>query len=109
MSASLMIPPTVEKLRVRPDISLAPPVNGAAFSAVFATVIKLTPSPRVPGALMDCKSDVVTMKRRFAAAAQRVNALRVAPTTSLPDLMLVCGDDNEEESAIVIVLPGHLT
>ena len=107
MSASVMLPPTVEKMRVRPDISA--PLKGALFSVVCATVIKLRPSPRVPGALMDCTSEEITWKRMLATFSQRLSALRAAPTTSLPALMFDCGRESEDESAIVILLVGHLT
>src|SRR5205085_12491337 len=84
------------------------PTKGAAFSGVCATVIKLTPSPRVPGALMDCALDEISMKRIFAAAAQCASAWRAAPTTSLPGLMFDCAVMSEVESAILIVCVGHL-
>jgi hypothetical protein len=104
-----MLPPTVEKMRVRPDISTPAPPKEAAFSAECATVIKLKPSPRVPGALTDCKSEVVTTKRMLATSIQRASALRAAPAASLPALMLACGAESEDESAILMVLVGHLT
>jgi hypothetical protein len=104
-----MLPPTVEKMRVRPDISLPGPLKGAAFSEVCAIVIKLTPSPRVPGALTDCNSDAFTIKRMFETDSQCLNALVTAPMTSLPALTFDCCAESEDESDTVMVLVGHLT
>jgi hypothetical protein len=76
------------------------------FSAVSAIVIRLTPSPPLPG-LIDWAGDVVSTNLMFVALDHRERARRAAPITSLPDLMLGAGDERELENATVIVFVGQ--
>ena len=70
-------------------------------------VIRLTPSPSVPG-LIELAVDETSTKVKSAMAAQRDNARRTAPNTSLPALTLAPGELNEADKAITIDFFGHL-
>ncbi len=77
------------------------------FSAVSATVMRLTPSPPLPG-LIDWAGDDVSTNFMFVVLDHRERARRAAPITSLPGLMFGPGDVRELENATVIVFVGHL-
>src|SRR6266550_3160118 len=76
------------------------------FSAVSAIVIRLTPSPPLPG-LIDWADDDVSTNLMFVALDHRDSARCTAPITSLPDLMFGPGDARELENATVIVFVGQ--
>src|SRR3982751_1661869 len=95
----------LKKVRVRPVLTELGPENSPELSE--ETVIRLTPSPPLPFALICVRPDVVTVKRTFESCSHRARALRAAPVTSLPALMLAGGDESEVESAMVIFVAGH--
>src|SRR6476620_10839060 len=95
-SASVIAPVSgSKKTRVLPVVESA---LKASFSNVSAIVIRLTPSPPDAG-LTDVVDDQVTAKFTLAILVQRARALRAAPTTSLPCLMLFPGVRSEFEKA----------
>src|SRR5947209_3892316 len=93
-------------MRVRPVRSALS--KTARFSGVSATVMRLSRSP-LPLGLMLRASDEDSIKVTLAASDQRFMARLSAPSTSLPCLIFEGGELSDFESAIFIVLPGHLT
>src|SRR5438128_304490 len=93
-------------MRVRPVRSALS--KAARFSGVSATVMRLRRSP-FPLGLIETASAEVSMKVMLAARDQRARARRTAPNTSLPSLIFDGGALRDFESAILIVLVGHLT
>ncbi len=77
------------------------------FSAVSATVMRLTLSPPLLG-LIDWTGDDVSTNFMLVVLDHRERARRAAPITSLPGLMFGPGDVRELENATVIVFVGHL-
>src|SRR3982751_2689184 len=93
-------------MRVRPVRSALS--KAERFSGVSATVMRLTPSP-FPLGLIETASDEVSTKVTFAARDQRARERLTAPSTSEPCLIFEGGEFKDFESAILMVLVGHLT
>src|SRR5436305_15293829 len=93
-------------MRMRPARSALS--NAARFSVVSATAMSLMPSP-FPLGPIETASDEVPINVMFAARDQRARARRTAPSPSLPCLIFDGGEIKDRESAILIVLAGHLT
>jgi hypothetical protein len=94
--------------RVRPR-RVPPVLVKLSLVAEAETVIKLMPSPFVPGGFTESMPVEVSTSRMFAASDQRRSALRAAPNTSLPGLMLAGGELSELESAMLICVVLQLT
>src|SRR5436309_8351462 len=93
-------------MRVRPVRSALS--KAVRFSGVSATVMRLRRSP-FPLGLIETASDEVATKVTLAARDQRARERLTAPSTSLPCLIFDGGELKDFESAILIVVVGHLT
>jgi hypothetical protein len=106
MSASATWPDSRSKnTRVRAALLVSSKI--ARFSLVGAIVIRFIPSPRFAG-LIDCAFDCLTRNFTPAAFDQLLSARSTAPNTSLPSVMVPPESVSDDESAILIVLVGHL-